>query len=70
MVTYTGKKQTTLGGGGGGDKKEKKSLVPARQDKPNEPTLGKDPFHLSSLSPHSPQFQQSAGVTPLSSLSG
>ncbi len=30
----------------------------------------KDPFHLSSLSPRSPQFQQSAGATPLSSLSG
>jgi hypothetical protein len=25
----------------------------------------KDPFHLSSFSPHSPQFQQSAGATPL-----
>ncbi len=30
----------------------------------------KDPFHLYSLSPHSHQFQQSAGATPLSSLSG
>jgi hypothetical protein len=36
-------------------------------DKPtNQPRKG--PFHLSSLSPHSPQFQQSAGP-PLSSLS-
>ncbi len=35
-----------------------------RHDKPNEPTK-KDPFHLSSLSPHSTQFQQSAGVSPL-----
>jgi hypothetical protein len=25
----------------------------------------KDPFHFYSLSPHSPQFQQSAGATPL-----
>jgi hypothetical protein len=29
----------------------------------------KDPFHLYSLSPHSPQFQQSAGATPLYSPS-
>ncbi len=25
----------------------------------------KDPFHLYSLRPHSPKFQQSAGATPL-----
>jgi hypothetical protein len=31
-----------------------KSHVPARQAQPR-----KDPFHLNSLSPHSPQFQQS-----------
>jgi hypothetical protein len=34
----------------------------------NQPS--NDPFHLYSLSPHSPQFQQSAGDTPLSGLSG
>ncbi len=44
---------------------EQKSHVSARQDKPNEPTREEDPFHLSSLSPHSPRFQQSAGATPL-----
>jgi hypothetical protein len=50
-------------------KTEQKSLVPARpHDKPNQPTKEgpRDLFHLYSLSPHSPQFQQS----PLSSLSG
>ncbi len=39
-----------------------------RHDKPNERTK-KDPFHMSSLSPQSPQFQQSARATPLYSLS-
>jgi hypothetical protein len=34
---------------------------PTRQPK-------KDPFHLYALSPHSPQFQRSAGATPLWSL--
>jgi hypothetical protein len=38
-----------------------------RYDESSEPT--KDPFHLYSVSPHSPQFQQSARA-PLSSLSG
>ncbi len=35
-----------------------------RHDKPNQLTK-EGPFHLFSLSPHSPQFQQSAGATPL-----
>ncbi len=30
----------------------------------------KDPFHLYSLSPHLPQFQQSAGAIPLSEYDG
>ncbi len=37
---------------------EQKSLVPARQAQGIN--QGKDPFQLYSLSPHSPQFQQSA----------
>ncbi len=47
-------------------KAEQKSLVPAWQA--NEPTKGGPLFHLYSLSPHSSQFQQTAGATPLSSL--
>jgi hypothetical protein len=38
-----------------------------RHDKSNEPTK-EGPYHLSSLRPHSPQFQQSAGATPLKYL--
>jgi hypothetical protein len=41
-----------------------KSLVPERPTQRR-----KDPFHLSSLSPHAPHFQQSAGRPPLFSLS-
>jgi hypothetical protein len=43
-----------------------------RHEKPNEPTKESrtDPFHLYSLSPHSPQFQQLAGTAFLYSLSG
>jgi hypothetical protein len=38
-----------------------------RHDKPKEPIKKgrKDPFQWSSLSPHSPQFQQSEGAIPL-----
>jgi hypothetical protein len=46
-------------------KAEKRSLVPVRTNQRR-----KDPFHLYSLRPHSPQFQQSAGATLLNSLSG
>ncbi len=46
-------------------KAEQKSLVPARTNQRR-----KDPFHLYSLSPHSPQFQQSAGATLRYSLPG
>jgi hypothetical protein len=35
-----------------------------QDDMPNEPTK-EGPFHLYSLSPHSPQFQETAGATPL-----
>jgi hypothetical protein len=48
-------------------KAEQKSLVLAQQAQQNQPR--KDPFHLYSLSSQSPQFQQSAGATPLSTLS-
>jgi hypothetical protein len=44
-------------------KAEQKSLVPAREAQQTKPR--KDSFHLYSLSPHSPQFQQSAVATPL-----
>jgi hypothetical protein len=44
-------------------KAEQKSLLPAR--KANQK---KDPFHLYSLSPHSPKFQESAGAITLYSL--
>jgi hypothetical protein len=46
-----------------GQLRQDKNLL-YRHDKPNEPTK-KELFHLSSLSPYTPQFQQSAGVTPL-----
>jgi hypothetical protein len=49
-------------------KPEKKFLISAIQAQRNQPR--KDTFHLYTLSPHSPQFQQSAGATPLSGLSG
>jgi len=42
---------------------KQKSLVPARLAQRN--IQGKNPFHLYSMSPHSPQFQQSAGATLL-----
>jgi hypothetical protein len=46
----------------GAAKAEQKSLVPARQaPRTNQE---RNPFHLFSLSPHSPKFQQSAGDTP------
>ncbi len=44
-------------------KAKQKSCVPARQAQRTKPK--KDSFHLYSLSPHSPQFQQSAGATTL-----
>jgi hypothetical protein len=34
-----------------------------RHNEPNEPTK-EDPFHMYSLGPHLPQFQQSAGAIP------
>ncbi len=48
-------------------KAEQKSLV--RELQAQRTNQGGTPFHLYSLSPHSPQFQQSAGAT-LSSLFG
>ncbi len=36
-----------------------------RHDDINEPTKEGSLFHFSSMSPHSPQFQKSAGATPL-----
>ncbi len=35
-----------------------KYLVPSWHDEPNEPTIMKDPFHICTLSPQLPQFQQ------------
>jgi hypothetical protein len=47
-------------------KAEQKPLVPAGQAQRTNPKKPrKNPFHLYSLSPHSPQFQQSAGATTL-----
>jgi hypothetical protein len=45
---------------------EQKSLVPARP--PQRTNQGMSPYQLYSLSPHSPQFQQSAWVTHVLSL--
>jgi hypothetical protein len=47
-------------------KAEQKSPVTGTTSQTDQPR--KDPFHLSSLSPNSPRFQQSAVVTPLESL--
>jgi hypothetical protein len=40
-----------------------KSLVPAQRAP--QTSQGRDPFHMYPLSPYLPQFQQSAGATPL-----
>ncbi len=49
--------------------RQNKTLL-CRHDKSNKPTKEGPPFHLYSVSPHSPQFQQSAWATSLYSLSG
>jgi hypothetical protein len=58
---------TGLTGGWGSQVRTKTSCISMKSstDQPR-----KNPFHLYSLSPHSPQFHQSAGATPLYSLSG
>ncbi len=43
--------------------RKEKSLLYGMTSPMNQPR--KDPFYLNSLSPHSPQFQQSVGATPL-----
>jgi hypothetical protein len=45
-------------------RQKKISCIPARQAQAKHQPR-KDLFHLYSLIPHSPQFQQSAGATPL-----
>jgi hypothetical protein len=62
-IVYVGKKIFCTGPTGA-DKTGQKISCTGTTKLMNQPR--KDPFHLSSFSPHSPQFQQSAGAIPLS----
>jgi hypothetical protein len=62
-IVYGEEKKIVCAGPTRADKAVQNYLVPARQVQRTEQE--RTPFHLSSLSPHSPKFQQSAGANPL-----